>query len=333
LNRILLTSGDPAGIGPEVILKTFLALAQRPESKTEKKISLLKNHIEWTVIGSKIVYQSLIKKLKMACSFDKTGTVLLFNSQLRLPFIDVPLDGKIAIGHISKIAGKNAFAVLEESIRLIKTGRYHAIVTAPVSKEAIALSEPHFIGHTEYYAEAFHAKKVSMSFMSPVFDLVLMTTHLGIKKLSAQMKPPVIKLAIENALHLQAISKDKKPLVVMGFNPHASEGGHFGHEDGVIEKVIRSFKLGKKIVGPLAADSAFQQVYQGKYSTVVACYHDQGLIPLKMLSKGRSVNVTLGLPIVRTSVDHGTAFDIAGKGKATHGSMMEAMLCAARLLK
>ncbi len=332
IKKILLTSGDPAGIGPEVMLKTFGALAE-PKSGSEKLLSSLSRNTEWTVIGALATFQSLIKKHKVPCTFNLKTNTFTFNSTIHFSFIDVPLLQPIKTGEISRAAGENALAIIDKSISLTMHVGYSAIVTAPVNKEAIALSEPSFIGHTEYYADKFKVKKVSMSFMSPIFDLVLMTTHLGIRELSSQMTTPVIKLALENALLLQKYSGDKKPLVVMGFNPHASEGGHFGHEDAVIEKVINTFrKQGLKIDGPLAADSAFGQVYQGKYRTVVACYHDQGLIPLKMLSKGSSVNVTLGLPVVRTSVDHGTAMDIAGTFKATHGSMVEAMLCALKLL-
>ncbi len=347
--RILITSGDPAGIGPEVILKTLLAL-QEPGSPPENSIreSFEKSEIRFSLLGSRFVFERLIRKFALALHFEE-GVLEPSQRGLGSPaclmgekgpsvyfdLVDVPVSGKILppFGKVNRSAGENAFSVLQTSARLIREKRGSAIVTAPVNKEAISLSRPDFIGHTEFYAGAFRVKKFSMAFLSPVFDLVLMTTHLGVRKLSAEMNPGNINLALQNAATLQKITGDKKPILVLGFNPHAGEGGLFGNEDEVIARCISKFKKRFRLVGPLAADSAFVEVVKGKYQTVVACYHDQGLIPLKMLSKGKSVNVTLGLPFVRTSVDHGTAFDIAGTFQAEHGSMVEAISAAVRLVK
>ncbi|MBL8993930.1 MAG: 4-hydroxythreonine-4-phosphate dehydrogenase PdxA [Spirochaetia bacterium] len=347
--KILLTSGDPAGIGPEIILKTLRALNE-PSSPSEKKLrdTFEAGRVRFTVLGSIKVYDRLIKKfspdLKIAEGVIEPGTTgsssptcLLEekNGPVYFNFSEVSLSGKAlpAFGKISRASGEQAFRILQKSAVLVKEKKAMAIVTAPVHKEAISLSQPSFIGHTEFYAQAFGVKDFSMAFLSPAFDLVLMTTHLGIKDLSKTINRAVILRALENAVALQKITGDKKEILVLGFNPHAGEGGLFGNEDALISKCVAEMRKKKiRLTEPLAADSAFVDVVKGKYRTVVACYHDQGLIPLKMLSKGSSVNVTLGLPFVRTSVDHGTAFDIAGTFRAEHGSMVEAILAAVRLV-
>lgn len=347
--KIILTSGDPAGIGPEVILKTLRALNE-PSSPSEKTLREYfdAGRVRFSVLGSKKIYARLIQKFSLDLHLEEgviergisgsSSPVCLLeekNGSVFFNFSEVPLSGKAlpAFGKISREAGEQAFHILQKSAALILEKRASAIVTAPVHKEAISLSQSSFIGHTEFYAEAFGVKDFSMAFLSPAFDLVLMTTHLGIKDLPKAMNKAVILRALENAVSLQKITGDKKEILVLGFNPHAGEGGLFGNEDGLIAKCVAEMRKKKlRFTEPLAADSAFVDVVKGKYRTVVACYHDQGLIPLKMLSKGNSVNVTLGLPFVRTSVDHGTAFDIAGTFRAEHGSMVEAILAAVRLV-
>lgn len=331
MKRLLLTAGDPSGIGPEVILKAYRSLA-KPAGLLEKELGrwIATGKLEIAVIGCGRLFSERAQALAPAVT---VGPQTMTHKGLP-PWVFHNLPAPtLEAGVLSKEAGAHAFSVLEKSVTLLKQKAADGVVTGPVSKEAIDLSRPGFIGHTEFYAQAFGDPPVSMCFTSPVFNLVLMTTHVAIKDLSACMTPETVDRALTHALELQKLTGDKKPLAVMGFNPHAGEGGLFGHEDGLIEARVAAFrKTGHPIEGPLAADSAFGQVAKGKYGTAVACYHDQGLIPLKMLSKGSSVNVTLGLPVVRTSVDHGTAFDIAGKGVAEHGSMVCALHMAARLL-
>lgn len=346
--KIVLTSGDPAGIGPEIILKTLGALNE-PASASEKTLreAFDAGRVRFILLGSKKIYDRLIKKFGLALSLEEgviepgtasssSPTCLLEekNGPVYFNFSEVPLSGRTlpAFGKISREAGEQAFGILQKSASLIREKKASAIVTAPVHKEAVSLSQPSFIGHTEFYADASGVKNFSMAFLSPAFDLVLMTTHLGIKALPKAMNRAVILRALENAASLQKITGDKKEILVLGFNPHAGEGGLFGNEDALIARCVAEMRKKKlRLTEPLAADSAFVDVVKGKYRTVVACYHDQGLIPLKMLSKGSSVNVTLGLPFVRTSVDHGTAFDIAGTFRAEHGSMVEAISAALRL--
>lgn len=330
MKRLLVTAGDPAGIGPEVILKSFRALG-KPGNPLERDLSrwIATGTLELSVIGCARLFAERAAALCPEVTVTPESLERKGQPPWRLYNLPAP---RIEAGAVSREAGAHAFSVLDQSVRLLKQKAADGVVTAPVSKEAIDLARPGFIGHTEFYAEAFGNPPVSMCFTSPVFNLVLMTTHVGISELSAWMRPDIIDRSVTHALELKRLTGDTRPLAVMGFNPHAGEGGLFGGEDAVIAGRLKAFrKQGHAIDGPLAADSAFGQVVKGRYGTVVACYHDQGLIPLKMLAKGTSVNVTLGLPVVRTSVDHGTAFDIAGKGVAEHGSMVCALHLAARL--
>lgn len=328
--RLLVTAGDPAGIGPEVVLKTIAAVS-RPRTPSEKKLRehFEKDGLSVAVLGSRGVFSACPAGVWEGIRWDGEG--IRGTEGPRWSLVEVA-GGNAPLGVVSREAGGHALAILERSIQILKAGGADGVCTAPVCKESIDLVKPGFIGHTEFYGEALGAPEISMAFTSPFFNLVLMTTHLGVARVSGALTPRVIERALRHGALLQDLHGDGKPLAVMGFNPHAGEGGLFGGEDAVIAAVAEKFRAeGRSIEGPLAADSAFVSVAKGKYATVVACYHDQGLIPLKMLAKGSSVNVTLGLPVVRTSVDHGTGFDIAGKGVAEHGSMVEAILAAVRL--
>ena len=180
-----------------------------------------------------------------------------------------------------------------------------------------------------FFANAFKVKQVSMTFMSPVCNLVLMTTHLPLKEVSQSITKAIIIKSIENAIYLQRITKDKQPIMVLGLNPHAGEGGNFGKEEEKIAEIIQSYSSkGISIMGPISADTAFLKVKSKEIKTVIACYHDQGLIPLKLMTMNTCVNVTLGLPIIRTSVDHGTAFDITRKNQASYQSLLFAIIKA-----
>ncbi len=338
---LVLTSGDPSGIGPEIILKLLYSFLN-PNTVLEKRLASLirKKKLGLHLIGSVFVFQDLIQRKKMQNQlqkmFGRKGLISFFsskdltlsmsiddNSSLTFPFSEVDNEGWTgkSKAKLNFAAGKISKACLDKSVFLVKRGLCQGIVNAPVNKEAISIIGEKFIGQTEYYAKIFGCP-ASMAFLSPCFDLVLMTTHVAIEDLPKQMTPEVIKQAIESALKLKKFRGDTNKLLVLGFNPHASENGQFGHQDKLIAEIIHELdREGRIVDGPLAADSAFTRVIKGDYRTVVACYHDQGLIPLKMLAKGSSVNVTLGLPYVRTSVDHGTAFDIANDFKADYNSL------------
>ena len=354
---LAMTSGDPSGIGPEIIFKLFFSFFN-PKTTSEKQLAFLirKKELSLHLIGSVLVFQDLIKQKKMKQWLKKRlgekvnfffspnpktreSTTLFLtmgdNDSLEFPFSDVD-DSSWKIenrGKVNVAAGKIAKACLDKSVCLVKQGLCHGIVTAPISKESMTMVEEKFIGHTEYYAGAF-SSFVSMAFLSPFFNLVLMTTHVALEDLPKQMTPKAIKRAIETGLKLRKFKGDVNKLLVLGFNPHAGENGRFGYQDELIKQIIHQIdKKGQTIEGPRPADSAFINVAKGDHQTVVACYHDQGLIPLKMLAKRQSTNVTLGLPCVRVSVDHGTAFDIANDFRAEYDSLAYAVKNAHDLVK
>jgi len=234
-------------------------------------------------------------------------------------------------------AGELSLVALEEALKAIDRGECQALVTAPISKDHIHRTGFEFPGHTEFLAHHFRAKKHVMMFVSPKLKVSLVTIHEPISKLSTLITKQRVLDTI--ALTHESLKKDFKiarpKIAVCGLNPHAGEKGLFGNEDTkeILPAVKQACRKGMKVVGPLPADTLFHQAAEGKYDAVIAMYHDQGLIPVKTLDFHRGVNMTLGLPIVRTSPDQGCAFDIAGKGLANPQSMKEAMKLAARLCK
>lgn len=244
---------------------------------------------------------------------------------------------KIKLGFPSRESGKCALENIEMAAQLLKSKVIDALVTAPVSKEAIQLAHPGFIGHTEYLAQSFKVKNVVMSFVSEHFRLALATTHVPLNQVAAKINPAslfaVIKIYSQGLNKYFAIRNPR--IAVCGLNPHAGEGGILGAEEKVkiVPAINQAKRSGLKVFGPFPADSLFYDIYRRKYDACIAMYHDQGLVPLKMIDKYEAVNMTLGLPFIRTSPSHGTAFDIAGKSKADPSSMIEAIKLAASCLK
>ncbi len=211
-----------------------------------------------------------------------------------------------------------------------KKGQLNAIVTLPINKEAIKLAGFNFPGHTEYLAYSFQVKNFAMMLANQKLKVVLLTTHLPLKEVPEKVK----KEAVLEKLLLIKRALPSSRIAVCGLNPHAGEGGLFGREEveEISPAVEEARSLGIKVFGPFPADTLFGRALRGEFDVVLAMYHDQGLIPVKLTGFGKSVNVTLGLPVVRTSVDHGTAYDIAGKGIADTGSFREAVKLALELL-
>ncbi|MDK3159610.1 4-hydroxythreonine-4-phosphate dehydrogenase PdxA [Kamptonema cortianum] len=242
---------------------------------------------------------------------------------------------QIAPGRISKVAAQFALESLEEGVRLARAGQIAALVTAPVNKTALKKVGFKFPGQTEFLAARCGTKKFAMMLCSDKLRVALVTTHVPVKDVSKLLRAEKIARVTELTAQFVRFLGLKTPRIgVLGLNPHAGEIGT--EEKRIIAPAIaRARKLrgceGSVISGPLSADTAFYYALRGDYDAVVCMYHDQGLIPLKMLSFDTGVNVTLGLPIVRTSPDHGTAFDIAGRGVASPESMIAAMNLAAEL--
>ena len=238
------------------------------------------------------------------------------------------------VGRESAEAGMASYTAVEKAVRDALDGVIDGIATAPISKSAWALAGLPWRGHTECLAALTGADEVRMLFYSSRLTVALSTVHIALADVSKMLTKECLKATIElTHKELPQFGVDQPKLVVSGLNPHAGEDGLMGgEEERVITPVVQECRrLGIDVTGPISGDTVFLRAAEGEFDAVIACYHDQGLIPVKLLSFGKAVNVTLGLPIVRTSVDHGTAFDIAGKGRADPSSMIAAVQLAAQL--
>jgi 4-hydroxythreonine-4-phosphate dehydrogenase len=246
-----------------------------------------------------------------------------------------PRDGSsFEPGKLSAEAGRAAFEAIVSAVDDARHGLVDAIATAPVNKEAFRLAGLPWVGHTELLAHLTGARDVAMLFYSETLRVVLATVHVPLADVPRVLTRESLEATITlTARELPRFGIERPRIAVAGLNPHAGEHGLFGREEEtVIAPVIaRACERGIAVSGPFPADTLFVRARRGEFDVVIACYHDQGLIPVKLAAFGHAVNVTLGLPIVRTSVDHGTAFDIAGKGLANPESMIAAVLLAARL--
>ena len=238
------------------------------------------------------------------------------------------------IGRISSAAGRSAYDAVVEAVQDALGGRIDAVATAPVNKEAFAAAGVPWPGHTELLAHLTGAARVAMMFHADALRVVLATVHIPLAEVPRALTPArVEEVVMLAAAELPRFGYPRPRLAMAGLNPHAGEHGLFGTEE---ERVLRPAldacrARGVAVEGPFPADTVFVRAARGEFDAVIACYHDQGLIPVKMAAFGRAVNVTLGLPIIRTSVDHGTAFDIAGRGVADASSLVHAVRLAARL--
>ena len=237
-------------------------------------------------------------------------------------------------GLVSAEAGRAAYETIVRAVRDARVGKVAALVTAPINKQAFSLAGLPWRGHTDLLAHLCRVESVAMMFHSPALRVVLATVHVPLVEVPAQLTFDRLRQVIDlTARSLPRFGFPAPRLAVAGLNPHAGEGGLMGREEqDVLEPAVRECRArGVDVTGPLPGDTIFVRAVRGEFDAVIACYHDQGLIPVKLLAFGQSVNVTLGLPIIRTSVDHGTAFDIAGKGIADAESMVQAILLAAKL--
>lgn len=245
---------------------------------------------------------------------------------------EAPADASVRAGETSAAAGRAAYDTIVRAVDAAKRGDVDAIATAPVNKLAFAKAGLQWKGHTDLLAHLCGTKRVAMMFHSPLLKVVLITVHVPLKDVSSQLTPALVDQTI--ALTVEAMQRFGTPrprLALAGLNPHAGENGVIGDEDDRVlaPAVRRAQENGVTIAGPIPGDTVFVRASRGEFDCVIACYHDQGLIPVKLLAFGTAVNVTIGLPIIRTSVDHGTAFDIAGRGVADPGSMIAAVKLAA----
>jgi 4-hydroxythreonine-4-phosphate dehydrogenase len=237
-------------------------------------------------------------------------------------------------GRVSAAAGRSAYDTLVAAVQGVERGEFDAIATGPLSKEAFAAAGLPWKGHTDLLGHLTGAPQVAMMFYSDPLRVVLATVHVPLRDVPALLTTPLLVSLLE--LTHRSVPDFGYPsprIAVAGLNPHAGEHGLMGDEDDavIVPAVEQCRAAGIDVVGPLPGDTVFLRAVRGEFDVVLATYHDQGLIPVKLLAFGSSVNVTLGLPIIRTSVDHGTAFDIAGQGRADASSMVSATRLAARL--
>ena len=238
-------------------------------------------------------------------------------------------------GELSAAAGRAAYDAIVQAFLDVRAGKADAMATAPINKEAFALADLPFKGHTDLLGVLSDGTRAVMMFYSEPLRVVLATVDVALRHVPDLLSPELLDYTIDlTAKELPRFGYANPRIALAGLNPHAGEHGVIGGEDdGVLRPAVERARMrGIEISGPWPGDTVFSRAARGEFDAVIACYHDQGLIPVKLLAFGRAVNVTLGLPIVRTSVDHGTAFDIAGAGRADHSSLVEAVRLAARLV-
>tara|TARA_R110000868_G_scaffold304437_19_gene565356 strand:- start:10458 stop:11447 length:990 start_codon:yes stop_codon:yes gene_type:complete len=313
--------GDFNGIGPEIILKAL------------EKIDLEKSSP--LIIAPKEILDFYAKELKLALHVNRCE----FLDEIDLDHInllDLPTESlNINPGTQSKKSGLIAMQSIELGIELASLEVTQALVTAPISKEAVNLAGYKIPGHTEFLAEKTNTEEVLMMLVSENFRVALVTAHIPISKVSETITEDLIlkKLRLLNESLKTDFGIDSPKIAVFGLNPHAGDGGIIGTEeiDLISPTLQKAIDLGINVEGPFPADGFFGQRIDKEFDAILAMYHDQGLAPFKLLSFGKGVNFTAGLPIIRTSPDHGTAFNIAGKGTANASSFIEAYLLAVHL--
>ena len=329
---VAVTAGDPCGVGPEVILKALRAA--RAGSR-----------VRFAVIGDLAVFERLARRLRLPLpAWQVRASTDRRPWTSHLTFLDCRHRGRFLPGHSSAAAGQASLDYLQSAVELWRSGRIRALVTGPVTKWAAAKCLPSFVGQTEYLAGATRARDVVMMFVSDRLRIALLTRHLPLSRFSSVLTPRLLRRTVE--VTAQTLTKDfgiRRPrLAVCGLNPHAGESSVSSEERTVMRPVLEALRhRGIRCEGPFAADGFFaclrpadergRQASPPSYDAVICPYHDQGLIPFKMLARDRGCQLSAGLPLLRTSPDHGTALDIAGRGIANPGSMRYALALARRL--
>jgi 4-hydroxythreonine-4-phosphate dehydrogenase len=321
---IALTMGDPAGIGPEIIMKALAAPEVRAFCRPLVIGDAGRLRAAGEIVGSRLHVESLEHASQASYGHGDVECIDLGLVPADLPF-----------GKVSPVAGEAAFRYIERAVRIVESGAARAICTAPLSKEALHAAGHRYPGHTELLAALTGTPEVSMMLVAPKLRVIHVTTHMGLLDSIERIDAPLVERVIGRAhATLTRAGIDQPRIGVCGINPHAGENGLFGRGEEAtrIEPAVRIARArGWDVRGPLPADTLFFLAARGDYDIVVAMYHDQGHGPIKVLGLEAGVNITVGLPMVRTSVDHGTAFDIAGRGVADERSLIEALRQAADL--
>ena len=323
---IAITMGDAAGVGPEIIVKS-LAHGEVYEACRPVVIGDAGRLRQADAICKTRLRIAGVDAERIEATRFEPGVVPCVDLELIPP--DLPW------GRLSAQAGEAAYRYLVVAARLALEGKAAAICTAPLNKEALHAAGHVFPGHTELLAHLTETPEVSMMLMAPRLRVIHVTTHIGLIDAIAKIEPGLVERTIARGHEALVKSGIAQPRIgVCGINPHAGENGLFGRgeeEEKIVPAIQVCRERGWNVEGPLPADTLFYRAQRGDFDLVVAMYHDQGHGPVKVLGLESGVNVTIGLPVVRTSVDHGTAFDIAGTGKADERSMLEAIRQAVAL--
>ncbi|WP_313287382.1 4-hydroxythreonine-4-phosphate dehydrogenase PdxA [Leclercia sp.] len=321
-HRVVITPGEPAGIGPDLVVQ----LAQRSWP------------VELVICADASVLEARAKQLNLPLTLlpYQAENAPLPQEAGTLTLLPVPLRTPVIPGQLSTENGHYVVETLARACDGCLSGEFAALITGPVHKGVINDAGVAFTGHTEFFEERSHSAKVVMMLATEELRVALATTHLPIKAISDAITPDLLRDVI-TILHHDLRTKfgiADPHVLVCGLNPHAGEGGHMGTEeiDTIIPVLEEMRAKGMNLSGPLPADTLFQPKYLDHADAVLAMYHDQGLPVLKYQGFGRGVNITLGLPFIRTSVDHGTALDLAGQGKADVGSFITALNLAIKMI-
>jgi 4-hydroxythreonine-4-phosphate dehydrogenase len=322
MKRLAVTMGDPGGIGPEVVVKSLHSAEVRDTCLP-------------VVIGDSSVIAEMVMHLKLPL---KVRTIEDLkeakHSKGTIDILDVPATYPFAKNKPTAEGGRACISYIKKAVELALNKHVEGIVTAPISKEALKMAGCRWPGHTEMLANLTGTKDYAMMLTGGSLRVILVTIHTALRNVPDLMTKQKIATTIRLANKASGMLGMKKPrIAVAGLNPHAGEAGMFGDEE--IKKIIPAIKMAARegifVSGPYPPDTIFHKAYKGEVDIIVCMYHDQGLIPLKMIAFDTGVNVTVGLPFVRTSPDHGTAYDIAWKGIADPSSMIEAIKLAVRL--
>lgn len=314
--------GDPAGIGPEIVCKALLS-------------DVVKNSARVVVVGDKRVMEKAMEITSSPLKIEAVSDVKETSFQEgTLSCLDLPLisPSDFAYGEISGLCGKAAYAAIEKAVEITVKGEADAVATTPINKQSLRAGGVDFIGHTEIFGALTGTKDPLTMFETNGLRVFFLTRHVPFAAIPGLItKERILDYAVRCLEMLQKLGVTGGEMAVAGLNPHSGENGLFGDEETkVIAPAVEELqKMGYPVTGPVSADSVFHLAATGRFSSVLSLYHDQGHIACKTLDFERTISVTGGMPILRTSVDHGTAFDIAGTGKASEISMIEAIRLAA----
>jgi 4-hydroxythreonine-4-phosphate dehydrogenase len=324
MNKFIFTCGDTNGIGPEIVIKALNRIAVNSPEQIQLN--------RFIFICPKNVFESAADITPVHFDYQIKNGVK--DSDISVTVLNIK-NPKIEIGKPTKNSGKAAFTAIKLSYELLKKKKADAVITAPISKSAVKMAGYNYPGHTEMYAEWCGVKNFVMMFISKELNAALTTIHEPIKNIPGLLNSKYIngkiEVVVETLIHDMDISNPK--VAILGLNPHAGEDGLIGKEEiNIISPAVKKNKYSQYLSGPFSPDAFFGSMLYKKFDLVIGMYHDQVLIPFKLLNFSSGVNYTAGLPIVRTSPDHGTAFDIAGKNIADQSSILEAFFFAEKIV-